>query len=424
MKFIAYGMNHTTAPLEIREKYVLAPEKIREVLQGLKGKIPEVVFLPTCNRVEFYLATDRVEEGIEEIQKIVNLFHRMKPGDAKKYFYHHEGPEAFLHLFRVASSLDSMVLGEAQILGQVKEAFQASREAGVTGAILNGVFNRAFAAAKKVRTQTEIARMPTNVSSVAVDLAKKIFRSLSEHSVLLMGAGEMSELTAKYLSATGVSDFFIANRTMEKARALAARIGGTALGLVEGLGKLERVDIVMTSVSGSEFLLSKSDVEKTMKRRGGRSLFIIDTGVPRNVDPEIGNLESVFLYNIDDLSSIANENQEQRRKASEAAEVLLTEEVENLCSWLNTLELVPTIVRLRENFEKTRKSELEQFFKKNQSLPEKERKEVERLTRDLIGKLLHDPSANLKKVEDSIDRFDYARMLNEIFSLVERNKND
>ena len=418
MKFIAYGMNHTTAPVEVHEKFALPPEKVRDILQKIKIKAPEAVFLSTCNRVEFYLAADQQEEILEEIRLSLNGIHRLKPAEIRKYFYCHEGPEAFLHLFRVSSSLDSMVLGEAQILGQVKSAYQEAHEAGMTGTTLNGIFSRAFAAAKKVRSQTEIARMPTSVSSVAVDLARKIFRSLSEHQVLLLGAGEMGELTAKYLVEAGVSGFFVANRTMDKARALASKLGGTALSLEEGLRKMEQVDIVLTSVGGG-FLLTKTEVEKTMRGRAGRSLFMIDIGVPRNVDPETGKIESVYLYNIDDLSSIADGNRGERQKAAEGAEAILREEVDKLCSWLNTLELVPTIVRLRDKFEKARLSELEDFFRKNGSLTDKERKEVERLTRDLTGKLLHDPSVNLKKVEGAVDRFDYARMLNEIFSLVE-----
>ncbi len=418
MKFIAYGMNHTTAPVEVREKFALPPEKVRDILQKIKIKAPEAVFLSTCNRVEFYLAADQQEEILEEIRLSLNGIHRLKPAEIRKYFYCHEGPEAFLHLFRVSSSLDSMVLGEAQILGQVKSAYQEAHEAGMTGTTLNGIFSRAFAAAKKVRSQTEIARMPTSVSSVAVDLARKIFRSLSEHQVLLLGAGEMGELTAKYLVEAGVSGFFVANRTMDKARALASKLGGTALSLEEGLRKMEQVDIVLTSVGGG-FLLTKTEVEKTMRGRAGRSLFMIDIGVPRNVDPETGKIESVYLYNIDDLSSIADGNRGERQKAAEGAEAILREEVDKLCSWLNTLELVPTIVRLRDKFEKARLSELEDFFRKNGSLTDKERKEVERLTRDLTGKLLHDPSVNLKKVEGAVDRFDYARMLNEIFTLVE-----
>lgn len=421
MKFIAYGMNHTTAPVEVREKYALPPEKVREVLQKLKRAAPEAVFLPTCNRVEFYLATEQTEESLKEIQSALASFHRLKLPDVKKFFYFYENTEAFLHLFRVASSLDSMVLGEAQILGQVKEAYSASVEAGMTGAFLNGVFNRAFSAAKKVRTQTEIARMPTSVSSVAVDLAKKIFSPLSEHEVLLMGAGEMSELTAKYLVDAGVSGLFISNRTLDKAKSLSAKLGGTPLSMEAGLEKIREVDIVLTSLGGGP-LLMKSEVEKAMKDRQGRPLFIIDIGVPRNVEPGTGKLESVYLYNIDDLSSMADANRSERKRAVEAAEMLLREEVKNLCAWLDTLELVPTIVRLRERFEAIRLAEWNEFLDKNPSLSDGQKKALERLTKDLTVKLLHDPSVNLKGVENAIDRFEYARMLNEIFSLNEEPK--
>ncbi|HJT23852.1 MAG TPA: glutamyl-tRNA reductase, partial [bacterium] len=330
MKFITYGLNHVTAPLPVREKYALDPERVREVLARLKPNAPEAVFLSTCNRVEFYLATDKVEGCLEEIRETLGRFHRLKPSEVKKYFYFYEGPEAFSHLFRVASSLDSMVVGEAQILGQVKDAYQESQEAGMTGATLNGVFHRAFSAAKRVRSQTEIARMPVNVSSVAVDLAKKIFSVLSEHPVLLLGAGEMGELTAKYLVDAGVKEFFIANRTLEKAQALAGRMGGKALSLSDGLSRIGEMDILLTSLGGGSFALKRSDLEGVMKNRKGRSLFIIDIGVPRNVEPEVGKLETVYLYNMDNLSAIAEANRGGRQKAVEEAESILKEEVDKL----------------------------------------------------------------------------------------------
>ena len=422
MKFIAYGLNHVTAPLSVREKYALPPEKVSELLSRLKPSAPEAVFLSTCNRVEFYLATEKADQSREEIRDLLSQFHRLKPAEAKKYFYSYEGPEAFHHLFRVAASLDSMVVGEAQILGQVKEAYLGSHESGMTGATLNGIFHRAFGAAKRVRSQTEIARMPVSVSSVAVDLAKKIFSSLSEHPVLLLGAGEMGELTAKYLVDAGVRDLFIANRTLEKAEALASRLGGQALSISEGIGKIREVDILLTSLGGS-FLLKHSELEGVMKNRKGRSLFIIDIGVPRNVEPESGELESVYLYNVDDLSTIVQSNRGQRQKAVEEAESILKEEVEKLCEWLSTRELVPTLVRLRDRYEEVRKLEWEEFLRKHPDLPEKERKTLERLTQSLTAKLLHDPTVRLKQINVEADRFEYARMLNDLFLDSKPSKN-
>jgi glutamyl-tRNA reductase len=393
------------------------------VLRAIKTQASEGVFLSTCNRVEFYLTTDTVDRMIEEANKTLGSIYRLKPADVKKYFYRYEDSEAFHHLFRVASSLDSMVLGEAQILGQVKNAYEGSREAGMTGVLLNGIFSRAFSAAKRVRSQTEIARMPTNVSSVAVDLAKKIFSSLNENKVLLLGAGDMSELTAKYLVDSGVRGFYVANRTFDKAKTLASKLNGIALNVDEGIKKIAEVDIVLTSVGGG-FSLKKEDVEKLIKSRSGRSLFIIDMGVPRNVASEIGKLESVYLYNIDNLSVIANENKGERQKAVEVAESILREEVDKLCHWLVSLELVPTITRLRDRYEFVRQAEYQDFLSQFPNLPEKEKKAIERLTRDITLKVLHEPTVNLKKVENKVDRFEFARMLHEIFSLKDHNDID
>ncbi|HVZ81857.1 MAG TPA: glutamyl-tRNA reductase [bacterium] len=414
-KFIAYGLNHVTAPISVREKYALPPEGVAEVLARLRPHAPETVFLSTCNRVEFYLNTPHPERCLEEVREALSHYHKLKPAEAKKFFYHHEGTEGFLHLFRVAASLDSMVVGEAQILGQVKEAFQGAQEAGTVGSAFHGIFERAFAAAKRVRTQTDIARSPVNVSSVSVDLARKIFADLREKSALLVGAGEMGELTAKYLVDAGMEHLFIGNRTLDKAKALAARLGGEALGLEGALGHLENVDIVLVSLSTMPGWLQKGAVESAMRARKGRPLFLIDLGVPRNIDPEAGKLDSVYLYNIDDLSRIAESNRAQRRKAVEDAEVILREEVSDLAQWLSSLELVPVVVRLREHFEAIRKAELDDFFRKNAQLTEKERRSLERLSRDLTQRLLHEPSVNLKQVKDPSDRYGFARMLEEVF---------
>jgi glutamyl-tRNA reductase len=415
LKFLVYGLNHVTAPIAVREKFALPPEGVREVLASLKLHAPEAVFLSTCNRVEFYLSSEKKEESLREIRGALNRFHKLKAAEVRKYFYLYEDAQAFLHLFRVAGSLDSMVPGEAQILGQVKEAYQEARAAGMLGPNLERIFSRAFGAAKRVRSQTEIARMPVNVSSVAVDLARKIFTSLSEHRVLILGAGEMGEMTAKYLSEAGVRRFFVANRTKDKAESLAARLGGTAWSLEEALAGLGRADILLTSMGSAPGLLLKEHLERAMKGREGRSLFIIDIGVPRNVDPEAGKVASVYLYNIDDLSTIAESNLGERRRAVEAAESILREEVSGLCERLSSLELVPAIVRFREHFEKIRLKEWEEFRRRNPGLPEKDLKAVERLSRDLVGKFLHGPSARLKALPDGVNRVEYARMLLDLF---------
>jgi glutamyl-tRNA reductase len=417
MKFIAYGLNHLTAPISVREKFALVPEAVRNFLKELKPLSHEAVFLSTCNRVEFYAVCEKDGELLERIRRGLNQYHPLLPSEVKKYFYFYEGIEAFRHLFRVSSSLDSMVLGEAQILGQVKEAFRESAEAGMAGSVMTGIFNRAFAAAKKVRNHTEIARMPVSVSSVAVALARQIFTSLKEKKVLLLGAGEMSELTAKYLVNAGASDFFVANRTLEKRKTLAHQLKGVPLTLEDAIDKMGFADIVLTSLQVDRPLVSRQKVEKALKVRRGRPLFIIDIGVPRNVEPEAGQLEQVYLYNIDDLLSVAQANQEERKNAIASADQILSDEIGELFSWLNNLELVPTIVRLKERFEKIRQKEWKDFSRKVQTLPEKERESIERLTRDLAGHLLHDPLVTLKNLPNEKERFEYAKMLNDLFHL-------
>ncbi len=417
MKFQVYGLNHTTAPISVREKYALVPDAVKSFLKELKPLAPEAAFLSTCNRVEFYFLSENDEPVLEKIRKGLNRHHRLQASEARKYFYRREGIEAFRHLFRVAGSLDSMVVGESQILGQVKDAFRFSMESGMAGSTLTGIFNRAFAAAKTVRSQTEIARMPVSVSSVAVNLAGKIFDSLEEKKVLLLGAGEMSELTAKYLADSGVPDFWVANRTLDRAKALASKLKGHAFSLEDGIRKMGEADIVVTSVQVDQPLVSTEAVVTAMKVRKGKRLFIIDIGVPRNVDAEAGKLDQVYLYNIDDLSSIAQNNQAERQKAIAAADEILDGAIGELCSWLNNLELVPTIVRLRESFEKIREGEWNDFSRRLAHLNDKDRALVERLSRDLTAHLLHDPLVTLKNLPDARERFEYAKMLNDLFKL-------
>ena len=417
MKFQVFGLNHTTTPVSVREKYALVPDAVKAFLRELKPLAPEAAFLSTCNRVEFYFLSEPETSVTEHIRKGLNQYHRLSPAEGRKYFYGYEDVEAFRHLFRVAGSLDSMVVGESQILGQVKDAFRFSQEAGMAGSTLTGIFNRAFSAAKTVRNQTEIARMPVSVSSVAVNLAGKIFGTLEQKKVLLLGAGEMSELTAKYLMDAGVSDFWVANRTLEKAKTLASKLKGQGFSLEQGIAKMGEADIVMTSLQVDQPLVRLEDIESAMRARKGKPLFIIDIGVPRNVAAEAGRLAQVYLYNIDDLSAMAQSNQQERQKAIAAADEILNQEIDGLCSWLNNLELVPTIVRLRERFEKIREDEWGDFSRRLAHLSEKDRALVERLSRDLTAHLLHDPLVTLKNLPDARERFEYAKMLNDLFKL-------
>ena len=373
MKFIVYGLNHITAPIEIREKFALSDSDILEFFKKIKNKTSDIVFLSTCNRVEFYFLSFKNEkEIIKELINYLNQFYSLKDSDIKKYFYYHEGEAAYLHLFRVASSLDSMVIGEPQILGQVRSAYQQAVNANMVGSILNNIFLRAFVAAKKVRTQTEISRMPISISSIVVDLSKRIFSSLQEKQVLLFGAGEMGELTAKYLSLEGVKNLWIANRTYEIANSLAKSLNGFPLTLEEGLRKIGSIDIIVTSILNEKPFLTLEKIKALLLKRDFKPLFIIDIGVPRNVDSMVGKLASVYLYNIDDLASIAKINHGMRQKWIVVAEEILDLEIKKLNVWINNLQLVPTIKSFFKKFDDIRAMEVSKFIKKNNEFSEKE----------------------------------------------------
>jgi glutamyl-tRNA reductase len=425
MKFIVYGLNHITAPIEIREKFALSDSDILEFFKKIKNKTSDIVFLSTCNRVEFYFLSFKNEkEIIKELINYLNQFYSLKDSDIKKYFYYHEGEAAYLHLFRVASSLDSMVIGEPQILGQVRSAYQQAVNANMVGSILNNIFLRAFVAAKKVRTQTEISRMPISISSIVVDLSKRIFSSLQEKQVLLFGAGEMGELTAKYLSLEGVKNLWIANRTYEIANSLAKSLNGFPLTLEEGLRKIGSIDIIVTSILNEKPFLTLEKIKALFLKRDFKPLFIIDIGVPRNVDSMVGKLASVYLYNIDDLASIAKINHGMRQKWIVVAEEILNLEIKKLNVWINNLQLVPTIKSFFKKFDDIRAMEVSKFIKKNNEFSEKEINKIDHLTQNIIAKLLHSPTVNLKTIETESKKEKYMEILSDIFNLNYEIKNN
>jgi glutamyl-tRNA reductase len=285
------------------------------------------------------------------------------------------------------------------------------------GPFLNGVFQRAFSAAKRVRNQTDIARLPVSVSSVAVDLALKIFSRLDEHQVLILGAGEMSENTARHLASAGVGRFWVANRTLDKAKALAKNLGGRAMTLEAGLSALHQADIVISSVGGEQPILTAERVKRAMDQRKGKPLFLVDIGVPRNIEPEGGRVESVYLFNIDDLSQVAQANRGERAKAIAQAEGVLEEELQGLLAWINNLSLVPTIMGLRDHVESIREKEWKEFIRKNPEIGSVHLEKIERLTRSLSAKFLHDPTVRLKGKGLETQRFRYAKVLRDLFGL-------
>ncbi len=346
-EIFAAGVNFKTAPVEIREKLACKSKEIPPLLEKIKtgSGVEELCILSTCNRVEIY-AFAHSEETIEVALRLFFLEKKLTP--SSKYLFHHRGDHAVYHVFKVASSLDSMVVGEPQITAQFKESFELARKAGTTGKILNRLYEKALRASKRVRTETGISRNAVSVSYAAVELAKKIFGELSRARVLLIGAGEMGELAANYLKKLGCQ-IFITNRTYERALRLSQDLGGSALRFEQLEDYLENMDIVIVSTGASAFVLTHEMVRKAMERRGYEPMFIIDISVPRNVEPAAGKVDEVFLYDIDDLKEVVESNMKDRLKEAKRGEIILWDEVSKFMRWLDNLKIEPYILRLKEN---------------------------------------------------------------------------
>lgn len=398
--FLLIGLNHKTAPVELREK--LSFKNSSSLLINLKAQIPyfkEAYFLSTCNRVEFgfILEKDKRELLLEELAKFLEKNFNFSWDRFKNHFYLLENEEAVKHLFEVSCGLDSMVLGEPQILGQVKACYQQALEARTCGLVLNKLFHRAFFVAKRVRTETGIGGGAVSVSYAAYQLAKKILGSLKERVLLLVGAGEMAELACLHFKSSGIKKIIIANRTFSKALELAEKFKGEALSLEELPLALTSVDIVITSTSSSSFLITKDLVASVLRARKYKPLFIIDIAVPRNVEPQVNKLENVYLYDIDDLKLVVEENLKERKKSALRAKTIIEDEVFKLKKWAEELEVLPTIRALVQRAELLRQRELAKTLKKLKNLSKEDRETLEVLTRSLVQKLLYYPINYLKK---------------------------
>ncbi len=329
MKVAVFGLNHKTSPLEIRERLAFPPSRIPEAFRLLKERlsVDEGVILSTCNRVEVYIATNGSKDIKDALFEFLKEFHGIDLAYFREGLYFHSEPESIRHLFSVASGLDSMVIGETEVLGQVKSAYETARSAGMTSKILNPLFQRAFNVAKEIRTKTMIGKGGISVSSVACELAKKIFEDLSEKAIMILGAGKMGESTAKYLISRGIKSILVSNRSYDRAVELASVFEGRAVKLDESFNEMANVDILISSTSAPHFLITTDEIKDVMHKRHGRPIFIIDISVPRNVDPGVGSLEDVYLYNIDDLKNLAEENINKRRAELEKSTKLIDEKV-------------------------------------------------------------------------------------------------
>jgi len=419
VNLILVGVNHKTTPVEIREKLAFTKGKIEESVDRLFN-FPDIIehtILSTCNRVEIYARAKCQDSAIKSIKQFICDFHEVSPVELEDHFYSYRNEEAVEHLFRVSSSLDSMVLGEAQILGQVKDAYSLAKDLRSTGLVLNQLFKKAFSIAKKVREETGIAERSVSISSAAVELAQKIFDDLENRTVMLVGTGEMAELAAKHLISYGVKTVYVTSRTYDRAVNLARTLNGSALDFEAFKNELHRADIVITSTSATNFIIKKEMVEKAIHERKNKPIFFIDIAVPRDIEPDVNDLENIYLYDIDDLQVVVSANMKEREKEAENAMNFISQEVTKFNNWVGTLDAVPTIVEIRKKAENIRKQEIEKTLKKISHLSEDDKKLLRQMSSSMVNKILHKPTIKLKQKTQSEDGHVYLKAIRHLFHL-------
>jgi glutamyl-tRNA reductase len=418
MKVSLIGLSHHTAPVEVRERVAIQEPELGEALEGLKRACgaEETLILSTCNRVEL---TAALPEGADAgtIARFLADKRGLSAEWLEPYLYKYEDEKAIRHLFRVASSLDSMVLGEPQVLGQLKAAYAAARERGTLGGFLDTVLSRAFAVAKRVRSETDIGRSAVSVSYAAVELARQIFGNLNQKKVLLVGAGKMSELAARHLQRAGCEQVFVTNRTRSRADDLAEQISGTVLDYEGFAARLHEMDIVLTSSGASEHILTRSQMAKVLEKRRFRPVFLIDIAVPRNIDPKVNELEGAFLYDIDDLGRAVEENRKARAREAEQAEEMIEAEVARLFERLKAREVGPLISGLHEQLDQIAKSELERFKGKIGPLSPVQEEALASYTRSLLNKIAHGPVVELRRAAGRNDGDREISLIRRIFRM-------
>lgn len=405
MRICHVGLNHKTAPVELRERLAVVEADIPAILQAqiAHPSIREAALLSTCNRVEMTVVTHDPDAAIAIAHEWFAHKAEMDLDLVCEHLYSYTTDDAIRHLYAVASGLDSLVLGEPQILGQVKTSYEQALAAGTAGHILHRLYQSTFSAAKRARTETAIGKQAVNISSCAVELAKRIFGELSGKTVLLVGAGEMAELAATHLRANGCTNILVANRTLERASKLATEFEGHALTLEQLPEYLDAADIVVSSTGATTYVLLPKPVQKAINKRNGKPMFLVDIAVPRDIDPRIGDLDGAYLYDIDDLQQVVQGNREQREEESKQARALLEEEAKSFLLWLKSLESVPLIRGIQQQAEIYRQEELEKARKYLKGLSDEQEEAVERFSRALMKRFLHPPLRTLKTLPDDIE---------------------
>jgi glutamyl-tRNA reductase len=419
-EIVLLGLNHKTAPIELRECIAFSPDQTAAALASLKNEptVNEVLLFSTCNRVEVLLVTKQVSEAVDTTKRLIARFNRISLPEFENILYIHTGDQAVRHIFRVAASLDSMVVGEPQILGQIKQAYRLATQERTTGVVLNRLLHRAFFVAKRIRSETGIGGHAVSISYAAIELGRKIFGSLEGKKILLIGAGEMAELAVTHLIRNRAGDILVTNRTFERAVELSQRFRGRPIRFEELFASLADVDIVISSTGAPDFVVKREHLKGVLRKRRNRPLFFIDIAVPRDIDPLINRLSNTYVYDIDDLNGVIDDNIEDRQREAVKGERIVDQAVINFRKWYDSLDVVPTIKALRKKLEDIAALEVKKTLQAG-GLSDEGRHAVERMTQAMINKILHDPTDVLKRNGCQGNRSAYLDITRKLFKLDE-----
>jgi glutamyl-tRNA reductase len=421
LDIVLLGLNHKTAPVELRECFAFSKDETSVVLKAFQESpvISEAVLISTCNRVEILMATEDKSNAVKAVKIFLSEFKKLPVPEFENSLYIHNGDDAVRHIFRVASSLDSMVVGEPQILGQIKEAYKIASLKKTSGVVLNKLFHRTFFVAKRVRSETGIGDHAVSISYAAIELGRKIFGTLEGKKVLLIGAGEMAELAVEHLLRNRAGDILVANRTFENGVALAKGFKGEAIRFEEIADSLQIVDIIISSTSSTDFVITRNQVKAIIRRRRNRPIFFIDIAVPRDIDPEINRLTNSYVYDIDDLKGVIEENIEDRNREAVKGERIVDQAVIGFRKWYENLDVTPTIVALRNKMDGIAKAEIKKTLQFLKHMSDDDRQAITRMTNAMINKILHDPTLLLKSNGRHQDKSVYLDITRKLFKLDE-----
>ena len=421
MHIVVVGLNYRTAPVEVRERFAFAEDQLPNALTALKStmNIMECVIVATCNRTEIYAVVETPSICGHDVRWFMENWFGLPREQFTSYLYMYEDAHAIEHLFKVTSGLDSMIIGETQILGQVRSAFLEAQSIKTTGSIFNMLFKQAITVAKRAHSETKIGELAVSVSYAAVELGKQIFGSFNHKNVIVLGAGETGELTAKHLHSNGASQISVVNRTLEKAQEVASQFAGNAYTFEQAQAILEQADIMISSTASKQYILTANDIKRIMDKRRNRPLFLIDIAVPRDFDPSIAGIDNVYLYDIDDLKDIVESNLAQRKAEALKIEVMIAEEIKQFESWYQTLGVVPLIRALHNKAEQVHKSTMESLSNKLPNLSEQELKVIRKLTKSMVNQMIQEPVVRIKELAGKKKADEALTLFTELFDLEE-----